>query len=90
MSVTDLRNVAAAAEPWDIKIAPHLFHETMVHVLTAIPKASWLEQIDWNDDLRVEPILPSKDVMMSPPERPGHELAFRPEVLKEFRVGGRG
>jgi hypothetical protein len=25
---------------------------------------------------------------MSPPERLGHRLAFRPEALKEFRVGG--
>jgi hypothetical protein len=25
---------------------------------------------------------------MSPPERPGHGLAFRPEILKDFRKGG--
>jgi len=85
---TELRKIAAAAEPWGIKLAPHLFHETMVHVLASIPNASWLEYMDWNDDLWIEPILPSKDGTMSPPERPGHGLAFRPEVLKEFRVGG--
>ena len=25
---------------------------------------------------------------MSPPERPGHGLAFRPEILKDHRIGG--
>jgi len=44
--------------------------------------------MDWNDDLWVESILPSKEETISPPERPGCGLAFRPEVLKEFRVDG--
>ena len=37
---TELRKIAAAAEPWGIKLAPHLFHETMVHLLASIPNAS--------------------------------------------------
>ena len=85
---TELRKIAAAAEPWGIRIAPHLFHEQMVHLLASIPNASYLEYMDWNDDLWVEPILPDKDGMMTPPERPGHGLAFRPEVLKDHRIGG--
>src|SRR5260221_14363161 len=60
----------------------------MVHVLAAIPNASYLEYMDWNDDLWIEPILPSKTGTMTPPERPGHGLAFRPEVLKDHRIGG--
>ena len=85
---SELRKIAAAAEPWGIRLAPHLFHETMVHVLAAIPNASYLEYMDWNDDLWIEPVLPSKDGTMSPPERPGHGLAFRPEILKDHRKGG--
>jgi L-alanine-DL-glutamate epimerase-like enolase superfamily enzyme len=85
---TELRKIAAAAEPWGIAIAPHLFHEHMVHLLASIPNASWLEYMDWNDDLWVEPILPAKDGAMTPPERPGHGLAFRSEVLKDHRIGG--
>jgi L-alanine-DL-glutamate epimerase-like enolase superfamily enzyme len=65
---TELRKIAAAAEPWGIRIAPHLFHETMVHVLAAIPNASYLEYMDWNDDLWIEPVLPSKTGTMTPPE----------------------
>jgi L-alanine-DL-glutamate epimerase-like enolase superfamily enzyme len=44
--------------------------------------------MDWNDDLWIEPTLPNKNGMMVPPERPGHGLAFRPEVLKDHRIGG--
>jgi hypothetical protein len=25
---------------------------------------------------------------MTPPERPGHGLAFRPEILRDCRIGG--
>jgi len=85
---TELRKIAAAAEPWGIRLAPHLFHETMVHLLASIPNASWLEYMTWNDDLWIEPVLPSKAGTMTPPERPGHGLAFRPEILKDHRIGG--
>ena len=85
---TELRKIAAAAEPWGIRIAPHLFHETMVHVLASTPNANYLEYMDWNDDLWIKPVLPSKEGTMSPPERPGHGLAFRPEILRDHRIGG--
>jgi L-alanine-DL-glutamate epimerase-like enolase superfamily enzyme len=85
---TELRKIAAAAEPWGITVAPHLFPEQMVHLLASIPNASYLEYMDWNDDLWIEPILPDTDGTMTPPERPGHGLAFRPEVLKDHRIGG--
>ena len=68
---TELRKIAAAAEPWGIRLAPHLFHETMVHVLAAIPNASYLEYMDWNDDLWIEPVLPSKDGTMTPARTAG-------------------
>ena len=48
----------------------------MVHVLAAIPNANYLEYMDWNDDLWIEPVLPSKTGTMTPPERPGHGLAL--------------
>ena len=85
---SELRKIAAAAEPWGITVAPHLFPEQMVHLLAAIPNASYIEYMDWNDDLWIEPVLPDANGMMTPPERPGHGLAFRPEVLKDHRIGG--
>lgn len=85
--LTELRKVAATAETWGITIAPHLFHELMVHVLCSIPNANYLEYMDWNDDLWVTPAIPVNG-MLRPPESPGHGLVFKPEILKSQRVGG--
>jgi L-alanine-DL-glutamate epimerase-like enolase superfamily enzyme len=85
--LTELRKIATVADTWGITIAPHLFHELMVHVLASIPNASYVEYMDWNDDLWVTPTLPVNG-MMRPPEAPGHGLAFKPEILKSCRIGG--
>jgi L-alanine-DL-glutamate epimerase-like enolase superfamily enzyme len=38
-----------------------------------------------SNDMFVEPV-PIKDGMITAPERPGHGLAFKPEILKDCRV----
>jgi L-alanine-DL-glutamate epimerase-like enolase superfamily enzyme len=37
------------------------------------------------DDLWVEPV-DMVNGMITAPERPGHGLAFRPDVLRDFRI----
>lgn len=85
--LTELRKIAAVADTWGMSIAPHLFHELMVHVLCSIPNANYLEYMDWNDDLWVTPSVPVAG-RLRPREVPGHGLAFKPEVLRSHRVGG--
>jgi L-alanine-DL-glutamate epimerase-like enolase superfamily enzyme len=85
--LTEMRKIAAVADTWGIQIAPHCFHELAVHVLASIPNANYLEYMDWNDDLWVHPAIPVNG-MMRPPETPGHGLAFKPEILRDCRVGG--
>jgi len=51
---TELRKIAAAV-PWGISLAPHLLHETMVHLFASTPSANYLEYMDWNDDLWSSP-----------------------------------
>jgi L-alanine-DL-glutamate epimerase-like enolase superfamily enzyme len=85
--LTELRKIAAVADTWGLTIAPHLFHELMVHVLASIPNANYLEYMDWNDDLWVEPAVPQSG-KLRPPESPGHGLAFKADLLKSQRVGG--
>jgi L-alanine-DL-glutamate epimerase-like enolase superfamily enzyme len=84
---TELRKIAATADTWGITIAPHLFQELMVHLLCSIPNASYLEYMDWNDDLWVNPAIPVNG-KLKPLEVPGHGMAFKPEILKSCRVGG--
>jgi L-alanine-DL-glutamate epimerase-like enolase superfamily enzyme len=85
--LTELRKIAAVADTWGLTIAPHLFHELMVHVLASIPNANYVEYMDWNDDLWVEPAIPQSG-KLRPPESPGHGLAFKPDLLKSQRIGG--
>ncbi len=85
--LTELRKIAAVADTWGISIAPHCFHELMVHIIASIPNANYLEYMTWNDDLWVTPSIPVKG-MISPPEAPGHGLAFKPEILRDCRIGG--
>ena len=84
--LTELRKLAAVADTWGMTIAPHLFPELNVHLLASIPNASWAEHMGLLDDLWVIP--PDiADGHITAPERPGHGLEFRPEVLRDFRVG---
>jgi L-alanine-DL-glutamate epimerase-like enolase superfamily enzyme len=55
--------------------------------MASIPNANYLEYMDWNDDLWVTPAIPVAGILQ-PSEAPGHGVAFRPEVLRDFRVGG--
>lgn len=85
--LTELRKIASIADTYGVQIAPHLFHELMVHVMASIPNAHMLEYVDFLDDLWVEPVLPENGCLRAP-ERPGHGLAFKPEILTDFRVDG--
>jgi L-alanine-DL-glutamate epimerase-like enolase superfamily enzyme len=82
---TELRKIAAVADTWGMAMAPHLFPELNVQLLASIPNGLWIEQMGLLDDLWVEPV-PVVGGMITAPERPGHGLAFKPEVLRDFRV----
>ena len=82
---TELRKIAIIADTWGMTLAPHLFPEINVQVLASIPNPAWAEQMGLLDDLWVIP--PDvKNGMITAPERPGHGMAFKPEVVKEFRL----
>lgn len=84
---TELRKIAAVADTWGLQIAPHLFHELMIHLLASIPNANYLEYMDWNDDIYVDARIPV-DGKIKVPEEPGHGVAFKPEIVKDCRIGG--
>src|SRR5277367_2876269 len=82
--MTDLRKIATLADTWGISIAPHLFPELNVHLLASIPNGIWCENMGLIDDLWVDPPEIANG-MITAPERPGHGLRFKEEVLK-FRI----
>jgi len=82
---TDLRKTAALAEARGIKIAPHLFPELNVQLLASIPNGIWIEDMRLSADLWVDPV-PIVNGTIKAPERPGHGLAFKPEILRDCAV----
>jgi L-alanine-DL-glutamate epimerase-like enolase superfamily enzyme len=85
--LTELRKIAAVADTWGLRIAPHLFHELMAHVVASIPNGSWLEYMGWSDDLWVHPLPPENGIVRLS-DRPGHGLEFKPEILKDHPYKG--
>ncbi len=79
---TGLFEIARAADGQGIRIAPHMFPELSSHLVAAIPNPSWLEYMGWYDHLWVEPLVP-RDGTMTPPDRPGHGMDFRPELFSD-------
>jgi L-alanine-DL-glutamate epimerase-like enolase superfamily enzyme len=83
--LTDLRKTATLADTWGMSIAPHLFPELNIHILASIPNGIWIEQMGLLDDLWVDPVLVVNG-MIAAPERPGHGLAFKSEVIRDHRL----
>jgi L-alanine-DL-glutamate epimerase-like enolase superfamily enzyme len=83
--LTDLRKIATLADTWGMTIAPHLFPELNVQLLASIPNGLWIEDMGLADDLWVDPV-PVVNGMITAPERPGHGLAFKPEILRDCAV----
>src|SRR5580658_8240142 len=83
--MTELRKIATVADTWGMTIAPHLFPELNVQLHASIPNGIWIEDMGLADDLFVDPV-PVVKGMITAPERPGHGLAFKPEILRDCAV----
>ena len=79
---TELRLIAEHAHKADLSIAPHLFPELSIHLNASIPNGSWMEYMGWFDHLWSEPLLPGNGTM-TPPDRPGHGMDFKPELFSD-------
>jgi L-alanine-DL-glutamate epimerase-like enolase superfamily enzyme len=56
-----------------------------VQLLASIPNGLWIEDMGLADDIWVEPV-PVVDGIITAPERPGHGLAFKPDILRNCAV----
>jgi L-alanine-DL-glutamate epimerase-like enolase superfamily enzyme len=84
--LTELRKIATVADTWGMTLAPHLFPELNVQLLASIPNGLWIEDMGLADDLWVDPVPVVKGIITAP-ERPGHGLAFKPEILRDCAAG---
>lgn len=79
---TGLREIAERGHAHGAVVAPHLFPELMTHLVASIPNPSWLEWMGWHDHLWMQPVLPEGG-FLTPPDRPGHGMDFRPELFRD-------
>jgi len=84
---TELRIIAEHAARAGLTIAPHMFPELSAHLVASIPNPSWLEYMGWYDHLWTEPVIPENG-LMTPPNRPGHGMNFKPEIFSDFPYKG--
>lgn len=72
--------MAQLARARHIPMAPHFLHDLHVHLLCAVPNAFILEYLPLLDDVLEYPL----DVAggyARPPDRPGHGISFRGQVM---------
>jgi L-alanine-DL-glutamate epimerase-like enolase superfamily enzyme len=73
--VTEFMRVGHMAESYDIPVSSHLFPETSLQLLCALPNANFLEYMPWFSELYRETI-DFKDGNAVVPERPGWGFTF--------------
>lgn len=83
--LTELRKIAAVADTWGIKIAPHLYPELMIQLMASIPNGLIIEDMGFLDDIFVE--FPAIDGgVMRAWDKPGHGLKIKPELMRDCAV----
>lgn len=82
--VTGWLKVAHAAECYNVPVSSHGAHDLHVHLLCAVPNASYLEVHRFGLERFIETPLKLEGGFAVPPELPGHGLRFRWSELQEF------
>jgi len=83
--ITPWLKVAALAELYNLPISTHGVHDLQVHLLAAIPNASYLEVHGFGLEKFMRHSLSFKDGKTTAPDRPGHGVEFLWEGLEKFR-----
>mgnify|MGYP005666009931 FL=1 len=76
---TNIIHTSKLANKYNIKIAPHMFPELSIHIVSSITNSSWLEYMGWYDHLWIEPLLPINGTL-TPSNRSGHGMDFKKEI----------
>jgi L-alanine-DL-glutamate epimerase-like enolase superfamily enzyme len=83
--LTPFLKIAALAETYHRRLAPHLLPEIAVHLACGLPQVTTVEYMPWLFPAFLEPpaIVQGKIV---PPKRPGLGLDINPDTVEKYRV----
>jgi L-alanine-DL-glutamate epimerase-like enolase superfamily enzyme len=87
--VTPWLKVARMAEAANLPVTSHGVHDLHVHLLAAVPNASYLEAHGFGLERFVQHPLGIVDGVATAPDRPGHGVALDFDALEPHRVGAR-
>ena len=83
--ITPWMKVARMAEGRNLPVTSHGVHDLHVHLLAAVPNASYLEAHGFGLERFVEHPLTIVDGCAAAPDRPGHGIVFDWEALEAHR-----
>jgi len=86
--ITPWMKVAHLAEAHNRPVTSHGAHDLHVHLLAAVPNASFLEAHGFGLESFIREPLRIADGFAMAPERPGHGMEFDWEALEAHRAGG--
>jgi L-alanine-DL-glutamate epimerase-like enolase superfamily enzyme len=86
--VTGWLEVAHLAEAHNLPVTTHGVHDLHVHLLAAVPNASYLEAHGFGLEAYIREPLAIEDGWALAPDRPGHGVQFDRDKLEEHRAGG--
>ncbi len=84
--ITNWMRVAKLAYAHNLQVTSHGVHELHLHLLAAIPNASYLEVHSFGLERYIKNPPCLKDGIMTPPDTPGHGVRFDWERLAEHEV----
>ena len=84
--VTVWMKVAKLAESYHLPVTSHGVHDLHVHLLAAVPNASYLEVHGFGLENYIAEPLTVSEGLATAPDRPGHGVALDWDRLAEFRV----
>lgn len=85
--ITVFMKVCHLAESFNLPVTSHGAHDLTVHLLAAVPNASWLECHGFGLDRYILEPFELRDGKAIAPDRPGHGLTFDRAALEPLRVG---
>jgi L-alanine-DL-glutamate epimerase-like enolase superfamily enzyme len=74
--ITSFMKVAHLAQAFNLPVTSHGAHDVTVHLLAAVPNASYLEAHGFGLDAYIAEPLHIEDGVAIAPDRPGHGIAF--------------
>jgi L-alanine-DL-glutamate epimerase-like enolase superfamily enzyme len=83
--VTPWLKVAKLAELNNLPITTHGVHDLQVHLLAAIPNASYMEVHGFGLEKFMVNVLPIENGKTTPPDRPGHGVEWIWDRLEDYR-----